>query len=270
MFIDAFAEDPCEELEAQKATLTPGHRQYLLIDGVFVPGLHRLLRNDAKALLFESLPSCSDQTRDVSPFLTPFETENKALRSLLERCNRWPMVSVIETPETLDQLAKRLAAWCIVEVDKQRFNFRFSDTRRQPAIIGALSKQQRAQFAGPAVRWSYLNRAARWRSIDICPSNAEIAQNPVLDELQFGRLIDDGRPDELLSVLSYRGTDVYRSPSRSYSLITTALDAASRAVLNDGELVEWCESFCKQDRIHSDSEASLAFDAWLNTFREET
>jgi hypothetical protein len=74
----------------------------------------------------------------------------------------------------------------------------------------------------------------------------------------------------LLSVLSYRGTDVYRSPSRSYSLITTALDAASRAVLNDGELVEWCEFFCKQDRIHSDSEASLAFDAWLNTFREET
>jgi hypothetical protein len=68
---------------------------------------------------------------------------------LLDKCSGWPMMCAIETPESQAELAARLAAWCVVEVDDQRFNFRFPDTRRLPAIFDALTPTQRAEFAGP-------------------------------------------------------------------------------------------------------------------------
>ncbi|PWF47961.1 DUF4123 domain-containing protein, partial [Massilia glaciei] len=135
MFIELFDGAWLERLHKQAAGLSQGANLYLLIDGVFVPGLYRKIRStmertDALSLLFEALPGCTDATRDVSPFLISFRTATGLLKKVLAKCSGWPMVSAIETPETLAGLANRLAAWCIVENDNQRFNFRFPDTRR--------------------------------------------------------------------------------------------------------------------------------------------
>jgi hypothetical protein len=58
------------------------------------------------------------------------------------------MVSAIVTLETFVELVDRLAAWCVVEVDDQYFNFRFPDTRRLPDILGVLKPEQIGALLG--------------------------------------------------------------------------------------------------------------------------
>jgi hypothetical protein len=261
MFIDAYDDTWLDELVARLVDLPSEHRLYLLIDGAFVPGLHRQVKLDRTALLFESLPGCHSNTKDVSPFLIPVEDTGKRMLALLERCEHWPMVSLIETPEPMEALAQRLAAWCIVEADGQRFNFRFADTRRLPAIFRTLNAQQGAQLAGPAVRWSYVTRAGGWDELAVDASVSDIAMDPELDSRQFAALVDDSRIDELLSLQGDRGHDVYRHPSRSYALLAEALCAAAKVGLDDRELLGWCEWFWRRDQLSRDDTAE-ALVAW--------
>jgi hypothetical protein len=261
MLIDAYDDTWFDCLGARLVALPSGQGLYLLIDGAFVPGLHRQVKLERKAFLFESLPGCNASTKDVSPFLVPFEGADKQMRALLERCERWPMVSVIGTTEPMEALARRLAAWCIVEADGQRFNFRFADARRLPAIFRTLNALQRAQLAGPAVRWSYVTSAGGWDELAVDASASDIATDPELDSRQFAALVDDSRIDELLSLLRDRGCDVYGHPSRSHALLAEALGAAVKAGLDDLELLAWCEWFWRRDQLSRDDTAE-ALAAW--------
>jgi hypothetical protein len=267
MLIDAYAEDLFTDLHDRARALGTGLRLHLLLDGAFVPRLHRKLPNHSKTLLFELLPGCSEQAKDVSPFLVPFESTDEALSAVLKRCSGWPMVSVIETTDRIEQLAERLAAWCVVEADGQRFNFRFPDTRRLPAIFGILNGRQRAQLAGPATRWSYVSRDGHWRELELSGSEAGIVAEPVLDQAQFAQMVDDSRADELLVLLSDRGNEVYRHPSRSYQLVATAIKAA-KAELGNDELIDWCQWCWRHDRLGDDPDAAAMFNAWIAEARE--
>lgn len=262
MYIDAYGGDWFDAIQARIDQLSPNHFSYLLIDGAFVPGLHRQGKFERKALLFESYPACTEETKDVSPFLVPVDGADKPVRKLLERCERWPMVSLIDTPEPMEALSQRLAAWCIVEADGQRFNFRFADTRRLPGIHRALSATQRAQLLGPAVRWSYVARDGRWAELPIEAVAGGIATDPVLDAPQFAALVDDSWTDELLSLLSSRGREVYRQPSRSHALLAGALRMAGHARLPDDELLDWCEWCWMRDQLLDDASAEQALTAW--------
>ena len=241
MLIDAFAADWIDVLDTRAAALPPSSHLYLLLDGAFIPGLHSLLADDRKTFLFSAFPGCTDEAKDVSPFLTEFRQSDKCSRMLLKRCDRWPMVSVIETPEALEDLAKRLAAWCLVEADEQRFNFRFTDTRRLPAVFNILDALQRSQLAGPAVRWSFIARNGCWHELDLVPSAGDIATDPQLDKSQFAALVDDSHADELLVLLGDRGHDTFVHPSANHALLSTALRAAYKAKLDDENVLEWCE-----------------------------
>lgn len=264
MFIDAYGSAWFDGLDARFVRRRPECRLILLIDGAFVPGLHRQIEPDRTALLFASLPGCNAGTEDVSPFLVPFEGANKRLRAMLERCRHWPMVSLIETPEQIEALAQRLAAWCIVEADGQRFNFRFADTRRLPAIFRTLTARQRAQLAGPALRWSYVTRTGGWDELPVDAGASGMAMDPALDARQFAALVDDSRIDEVLSILRDRGHGVYGHPSRSHALLAQALHAAAQAGLDDQELLGWCEWFWQQDQLScSDIAETLA--TWGDT-----
>jgi len=262
MYIDAYGDDWFDTIQSRIDQLPSTVRSYLLIDGAFVPGLHRHGRFERKALLFESLPACTEATKDVSPFLIPVDGIDKTMRRLLERCKRWPMVSLIDTSEPLEALSKRLAAWCIVEADGQRFNFRFPDTRRLPGIHRALNATQRAQLLGPAVRWSYVARDGRWAELPVEPVASDIATNPVLDPRQFAALVDDSRIDELSSLLSSRGRAVYSQPSRSHALLAGAFRIAGHAGLADAEVLDWCEWCWVHDRLLDEASAEPALTAW--------
>lgn len=51
MLIDAYAEDWIERLGQRSAELPDSQSMYFLVDGAFVPGLHRRLNEEHKAIL---------------------------------------------------------------------------------------------------------------------------------------------------------------------------------------------------------------------------
>jgi hypothetical protein len=269
MLIDAFNEDFFDMLNRRAAELSAPNGLYLLLDGAFVPGLHKTLATECKSLLFASFPGFSDNAADASPFLTPYIRDDKPMRSLLRRCSGWPMLSLIETPESLAQLGARLSAWCIVEADDQRFNFRFPDTRRLPAIFRTLDCAQRAQFTGPAARWSYIGRDSSWNDLDVISVGAQPVTNPVLDSQQFAALVDDSRVDEMLVLLGDRGHEVGKHPSVSHACVSAALLVAASARLADGEALHWCEWYWRYAKACGDCSAHAAFQTWQNTYLTE-
>lgn len=262
MLIDAFSEGWIQELDARANSLGPLNQLFLLIDGAFVPGIHKSLPSNRKALLFALLPACSEVAESASPFVVPYDRDNKQLRALLQRCDGWPMLSAMTTSEPLGQLAARLAVWCVVEADSQRFNFRFPDTRRLPAIFAALTAQQRATFAGPVKQWSYMGRDGRWNELTVTGNSRDGEAAPILDQHQFASLIEDGRADELLVLLRDRGHSVFRTPSRSHALLSIALRAARTVELDDGDVLQWCEWFWKQGKVHDDTVAAAMLQVW--------
>lgn len=238
---------------------------FVLVDAAFVPGLHRramqiLPPHEHPALLFEGLPGCTERTRDVSPFLFRLETANGQIQALLEQCSGFPMLSVIETSESQIDLAGRLAAWCIVSVDRQRFNFRFPDTRRLPAIFHILTGTQRAHMAGPATRWSYVDRTGHWAELDLPRRSSPIADQPELDQRQFAYLVASSEVDEIISILHSRGALGPRLPSEWYAGLLLALHVSERCDLQSK--LSWCD-FCLRAGLPKDrAQAIDQFALW--------
>lgn len=260
MLIDKLAPESIDVLYGR--ALDSRAHLYLMFDGAFMNGAHRVFDDKEKSILFETLPCCTDATREVSPFVVAFDPTDRRQRVLFERCSGWPMVSAIETPESLVALSTRLAGWCVIEVDNQRFNFRFPDTRRLPAIFKTLTPEQRTTFTGPMKRWSYIARDGKWLDLPMSGDSGESAAVSTLDERQFASLVDDSRADELLVLLRDRGHDVYRLPSRSYFLVKTALQAASAAALVEEEVLQWCAWFWELDECDDNAAAASLLQSW--------
>lgn len=243
MLIDPFQPEWQSELNQLHADLPDGACLVLLIDSAFMPRIFRQLGIECKPIpLFEFLPACSKEARDVSPFVVPFDPRDKPLRRLLTRCSGWPMLSVLATYESIEQLARRLAAWCIVEADGQNFNFRFPDTRRLPAIFKTLTQQQRGELIGNAIGWHYIGREGSWCSLPVEPSTVplSIPGKSTLDRHQFAQLLEDSEPDETWVQLLDRGTQTHLLPSQRHALLSNALGVADKAGLDDSLRIAWC------------------------------
>ncbi|WP_332851783.1 DUF4123 domain-containing protein [Duganella sp. S19_KUP01_CR8] len=246
MLIDTYQENWLTDLHERASRLGGETQVYLLIDGVFVPGLYRQVRKAAPAtemtLLFETLPACSDKVRDVSPFLVRYDATVGGLDKVLGLCSGSPMVSAIETEETLTQLTERLAAWCVIYSDGQRFNFRFPDTRRLPGIFSALRADQRAQLAGPATRWAYIDRKGGWKELPVPMVDSPVVQDrPELDDGQFGMMVSDNEVDSMLVRISRRQHLPDEKPSHLHATISLALRVAEAQTLDENLLIDWCE-----------------------------
>jgi hypothetical protein len=249
MLIDQFRPNALKLLGERIASLPDNVNFYLLIDGVFVPGIRRTQPFEANdvQLLFEFLPGCTDEVRDVSPFLCLMRKKDvklsSQLRAVLLPCSGFPMVSAIASEEGLDKLAQRLAAWSIIENDGQHFNFRYPDTRRLPGLYGALRQDQRAQLCGPMSFWSHIGRDGGWFDLEIAKTDRDIASCPVLDDEQFGLMVGDSAADEVLFRLTYSGFVVADLPSVLHEKISAALRAAVDTGMTDALCDEWCK-FC--------------------------
>ncbi len=262
MLTDPFTDSWLDTLRQRFREHPAGHALHVLIDGAFVPGLHRSIAIGRKVLLFEGLPASGPDTLDVSPFVLPFDPGDRALGAVLRQCQGWPMVSVIETPEPWPDLAARLAAWCIVEADGQRFNFRFADTRRLPAILKTLDDAQRGEFAGTASSWSYIGRDGNWHTLALDRTGGAIARDPQLDDAQFAALVEDSRVDEVLVRLAgHPNRGAYRS-SQAHALISSALVPTLEAGMDDIELVDWCGWLLAHSGQDDDRDVARMFTAW--------
>ena len=262
MFIDPLNEAWVKRLMERQTAIPPDMNLYLLIDGAFLPGLFRsrefsAINESGPRLLFEALPSCSEAVRDASPFLVPLNKITPALIKKLDECSGWPMLSAIETTEGIDELASRLSAWCVIENDGQRFNFRFPDTRRLPRIFELLTPQQRAEFCGPMGAWSFIARDGNWQDLAVAGTAYAVASNPSLDDAQFGAMVRDSEADEMLSRLKYSGVVSAAPLSTQHRIVYAALKAAAGSDLPEAFHMQWCE-FTLQQQIEDVGPTRLA------------
>jgi hypothetical protein len=267
VLIDLFATNWLDWLDTKAANVAADERIYLLLDSAFVTGLHRTVHAALHAehgptLLFEALPGCSDEVRDVSPLVMPYVAANDGLARALKRCNGWPMVSAIVTPENLNDLTQRLAAWCVVEIDDQRFNFRFPDTRRLPGVFNALTPDQRAELAGPASAWHYISRDGTWKSLQVPRSDCPATSDPILDAVQFATMVADSEADEVLTLLHDRGRQWAQPHSKVYAQISEALRVADEAALETDLRVDWCEACIDDASLLDDGAAGEKLARW--------
>jgi hypothetical protein len=268
MLISEYDKDWLTHLDAQWQNIADSDSQlYLLMDGVFIPGLHRSFHQLSPSLLFEARPGCTDETRDVSPFVIPYgRNSTNQLISKLGQCSGWPMISAIVSSETQTQIAERLAAWCVVEVDKQWFNFRFPDTRLLPRIFSVLTLEQRQQIAGPATHWSFMGRNGVWQELQLDPSARAIAVvPPILSEKQFADLVADSETDEMITMLQDRGHVTGGDPFHRYTIISMALEVSQFSALSIGDKVDWCESCVVDGLAESAEKMKSRFSDWLST-----
>jgi hypothetical protein len=270
MMINSFAKNWLGWLSTVHACLKPDEHLYLLLDGAFIPGFHRILRASLPrqyelALLFEAQSNCTEEARDVSPIVIPYAADNARLEDALQRCNGLPMISAITTSENLDELTQRLAAWCIVKADDQSFNFRFPDTRRLPGIFSVLTLDQRAELVGPASTWHYIARDGRWAALPMPCLNCPVSEYPKLDATQFTAMVDDSKTDEILLLLKDRGRQWNPLPhSQMYELARTALRMADQALLNPDRHLDWCEAYIDEAFLTGDAPAFAHLLAWQN------
>lgn len=252
MLIDPFDHGWLRQLYAFP---TSGLHTHLLLDGAFVPGLHHEVRRCSTDggtinLLFEELPGCNDEVRDASPFLVTCAARNPAMDLALTKCEGLPMVHAISSAESTVGLATRLARWCAIEADHQRFNFRFPDTRRLPGIFAALSREQRSSLIGPMSHWRYIARNGSWAELDL--SSIERGVKPerelfesgclLLSPEQFAVMVDDGDADSTLLLLGDRGLSWPLSQSEAHARVDGALAVARRASLEEFLQLDWCEA----------------------------
>jgi hypothetical protein len=172
------------------------------------------------------------------------------------------MLSAIETVESQADLAVRLAAWCIVETDGQRFNFRFPDTRRLPSIFDALTTRQKAELAGPATRWSYIDRNGSWSELPVPGIKSGIADRPALNPQQFAALVSASEVDEVIKILEDTGERMHGLHSQRYVVLSMALRISKKSNLNTNAKLDWCAE-CLRNGLASDViEAAEQFAQW--------
>jgi len=267
VLIDPYQTDWLVHLTERHVNLPDGANLMLLLDGAFVPGMFREFGDGYRPiLLFESFPGCSEETREVSPFILQFDPSNTSACRILSRCSGWPMVSAIATYESAEQLSARLAAWCVVEVDGQRFNFRFPDTRRLPMIFEKLTQQQRSTLVGEAVSWDFIGRNGRWcpLSIDAFSEVMKPIEYAQLDEHQFAALVADSETDEVWVRLLDRGIESALLPSQRHALLSNALSIADTAGCDMSMKLQWCAE-CLATYADDDIEMlQTPFAEWLH------
>lgn len=218
---------------------------FALIDCAFNERCHTQIRrrNLPSRTLYDLSANPSSSLQVVSPTLVPLTPSTaREWHEVLSLTDGLPMLSLIFTPESLDDMASRLHPWCIVNADGQPFVFRFPDTRRLPAIVDVLEPDQHGALFGPAVAWRYRTRSARWAELPL-PKNPEpIAENVKLDTEQCARLISDSEADSLISSMRLHEPALMHShtPATAYELVATSLDRADFYGIGGNDRASWC------------------------------
>ncbi|GJI94495.1 hypothetical protein RugamoR57_12130 [Duganella caerulea] len=161
----------------------------LLVDGVhnelFYPTLKKSV-GFRYLSLYATAPAADEETLGLAPILVQYSGEHrKQWDALLELTDGRPALSIIVTPESIEQLAARLIPWCVVDADGYTLALSFADTRILPALADALTPEQRGQFVGPALQWRCTGRDASWLELSLpAPMPSEQAAPPA-DKVQL-------------------------------------------------------------------------------------
>lgn len=232
----------------------PGTQVIALLDCAFSEHCYPAIRKHR--LPFRSLYDLSDRPYEalqaVSPALIPLDLETAhAWRELLALSDGLPMLSLIVTHESIDELALRLHPWCIVDADGQSFVFRFPDTRRLPAIVEMLDPEQHGSFFGPAQAWRYRTRFAHWADLPLPSLPCPPLERVRLDEKQCAHMIKDSEADEIIADLNLNDPALMRRyhPADAHELIAFGLQRADHYGIEDTDRTQWCSLILQQPKL---------------------
>lgn len=223
-------------------------KTYLLIDGVFLDDAPSFIRQwpvpiEPQCALFYERSNANAAVLAASPWLLPYLSEPNQIDRLLAQCDALPAVICIRSHDDTPTLLSRLKRWTIVSCGDMQFNFRFTDTRRLPAIHRTLTLKQKVKLFGEHDKWTFVNRRGQWEHLEpldenvsqtIAKSQWEELRIPELNDDQFAVLLNDSEPDEIVAAIWAElpegcVTRTTSSPADIYDYAQLALKHAARA-----------------------------------------
>lgn len=145
---------------------------------------------------------------EMAPLLIDVTVESPVVQSVMEETRRIgnikPCVSILESTQPIDAVARHLARFHLVETpDDRSLLLRWYDTRILPVWLKVLTTEQRARFTHPFTRWTSIDRFGTNQAHDL-PGHDDGASVDVpfrLDRHQIDRLFAATRPDVLIHEL---------------------------------------------------------------------
>ena len=239
----------------------PDANVFSLLDCVFAESCHTAIKKHRlpSRSLYDLSDEPSPELQAISPTLVPLTRATiPEWREVLRITDGFPMLSMIATPESLDELARRLNSWCIVNADGEPYVFRFPDTRRLPGVVNVLTPQQHGAFFGPARAWRYRTRSAQWAELPLADAPLPPADEVRLDTEQCAQLIGDGEADEILEHFHVYEPAFIRPypPADAYTLIAQGLKRANHYGIENFDRMHWCRLFMQRPELERIPEAT--------------
>ena len=232
--INTLADDFFDQL-AQAAIEAQNADQTLTIYALIDTAFFMLDKSSKKSTWLDQAVSIYRDTElaalcEASPHLIAINLLEKntqlQLRKILNACNGKPMLSIIASPLSIDDLTNRFKPFLEISAeDEQSFVLRFADTRILPVLDGILCDEQLPEWRHGISHWWYPNRHGNLVSL---PEYA--TQNPSkklktahlkLTQSRFNQLIEAGDADAVLDAIFDQNPAflVEKKPSHFYTMI---------------------------------------------------
>ena len=234
---------------------------YALVEGVHNEAFYRKLKKlegPRYQSLYATAPSADEETLGLGPILVQYGDEfHKQWNALLEMTDGLPALSIIVSPETMNELAARLIPWCVVDADDYAVALSFADTRILPALVDALDGRQRGEFLGPATRWLCPGRDAVLRELPAQPEQAlPPAEKVTLTAQQVSALMAASEGDSIVHQMNqYVGKPLSKyTPVEAYGMVAQWLKLADHLKIeSNGDRLELCEFGLERPELLNDT-----------------
>jgi hypothetical protein len=160
------------------------------------------------------------------------EAREEWLRQLFAACEGKPMISIMASLLSVDELERHFAPYLIARTtDTLEWPIRWGDTRVLPALLETLDESQRSYLLSPLARWWSPGRDGgllSWEGGTKKPSVAGIDKLPISDDV-FANLVDLSEADAVLARLYDSQPDLLAmaSPAECHARVTRHLRVAS-------------------------------------------
>lgn len=232
--IDKLADDFFDQL-AQAATKAQKANQTLTIYALIDTAFFMLDKPSKQSAWLDQAVSIYRDTElaglsEASPHLIAINLLEKNtqqhFRKILNACNGKPMVSVIASSLSIDDITNRFKPFLEISAeDEQSFVLRFADTRILPVLDGILCNEQLPEWRQGISHWWCPDRHGNLVSLPKYAtqnsSKALTTAHLKLTQSRFNQLIEAGDADAILDAIFDQNPAflVEKKPSHFYTMI---------------------------------------------------
>jgi hypothetical protein len=249
---------------------TPGAFIHALVEGVHDESCYPMLSQAGNlrfTALYECMANADEETLGLSPLLVEYaDAGASAWLSLFEKLKGKPALSIMVTEESLEALAARLKAWCVVDAADTSLALSFADTRVLPELVAVLKREQIAQLCGPALLWTYPSRAGTWMTVELPEDARPPAAAVTLNANQYAQLVDAAEADAVLFYMREHHAPLVErhGMAQAHALIRDGLRCADRTgVERIAERFDICERSLRCAEIGSAADSPAARLGWV-------